>query len=69
MSGRLLGKLLNATADTDGESDTERQFAGSLLDWSVNDGHDPATNREASREMAQRQAKADLPDEADHRRR
>ena len=70
MIGRLLGRLLKASSGDDSESGSKSQFAGSLLDWSVNYGHGPDGGRgEAAREMAQIQAKAELLDEQERHRR
>ena len=73
MTRLLLRRLLNALSgddSDDGGSDDESQFAGSLLDWSVNYGHGPDGGRgEAAREMAQIQEKAEMLDEQDHHRR
>ncbi|WP_324663732.1 hypothetical protein [Haloarcula sediminis] len=71
MTRLLLRRLLAAiSGDGEGSDDDDGQFAGSLLDWSVNYGHGPDGGRgEAAREMAQIQEKAELLDEQDRHRR
>jgi len=70
MIGRLLARLLNATSGNGSKSGSESQFAGSVLDWSVNYGHGPDGGRqEAAREIAQIQEKAEMLDEQEHHRR
>jgi len=68
MIRRLFQRFVNAV--TGGDTDTERSdFAGSLLDWSINYGHGQDGGRqEAVREMAQIQEKAELLDEQDQHR-
>ena len=75
MIGLLFRRLLKAVSGnsdegaSDGSAD-DGEFAGSLLDWSVNYGHGPDGGRgEAAREMAQIQEKAELLDEQDQHRR
>jgi hypothetical protein len=54
--------------DGDGDSDSGC-FAGSLLDWSVNYSQGAAgSQREAAREIARIQAKAELLDDREHER-
>jgi hypothetical protein len=56
------------TGDGAKDADERSEFAGSLLDWSVNYSHGPDGGRgEAAREMARVREKAELLDEQ-HRR-
>ncbi|WP_262180932.1 hypothetical protein [Haloarcula laminariae] len=73
MIGRLYRRLREHVASGgsgDAENGASGGFAGSMLDWSVNYSHGPDGGRgEAAREMAQIQAKAEMLDEQDRRRR
>ena len=67
MIGPLLRRFRGAVTGDGAEDANERnEFAGSLLDWSVNYGHGP-DGGEAAREMARVLEKAELLDEQ-HRR-
>ena len=66
--GRLCLRALEVVigADSDG---TRSDYAGSLLDWSVNYGHGlDGGRREAVREMSQLQERAEQLDEQAHYR-
>jgi len=67
MIGRLLRRIRAAVASDGAEKPS---FAGSVLDWSVNYGHGQnGGRREAAREMAQIQEKAEMLNEQEHHRR
>ena len=70
MIERLVQRLANSWHRDDGEDAEESSgFAGSILDWSVNYGHGTATHREANREIARIQEKAELLDAQERHRR
>ena len=67
MIGPLLRRFRDAVTDDGAEDADERsEFAGSLLDWSVDCGHGP-DGGEAARKMARVREKAELLDEQDRR--
>jgi hypothetical protein len=56
-------RKLGEDGDSDAGGGDSGEFAGSMLDWSVNYGHGTAGDAEAAREIAGIQEKAELLDD------